>query len=501
MNRPPLHRRALLLAMLLIPTLLSALAQDYVLIGWSESGMHCSNKDFSKVALMPPGNTLRAQLIYRLPDGLPKAVTDGFTIEYAIPNNTTSVTKTNFWTYAKTLFGLPQDLPADIGLTGKGLTGTMDTTGNSFVATRIPVTPYADSNLTKPAPYQLAHLVAKETATGKVLATTDIVIPVSNEIGCVQSGCHASETAILNAHESVTGFNKAGPVLCATCHASAGVGLPGKVSVASLSMAVHNKHKSRVGTATAITACYKCHPGPTTQCLRDVMSTNAASPMVCQNCHGTVPALVTSLTNGRKPWVDEPHCGDSTCHGSNFAEEAGRLFHESRGHGKLFCSVCHGSPHAILPSREANDNAQSIRLQGTAGTLRDCRVCHALLIPVFGPHGVSFNATAVKEKSSIPSETALMQNYPNPFNPSTSIRFTLAQPGFVTLQVFDHLGRTVRTIAKDVRDTGVWVEEWRGDDDAGRSVASGVYFCRLTVRGMDGSGARTTSTLKMLLVR
>jgi hypothetical protein len=166
----------------------------------------------------------------------------------------------------------------------------------------------------------------------------------------------------------------------------------------------------------------------------------------------------------------------------------------------MYCSACHGSPHAILPSREANDNLQSIRLQGKAAPMGDCRVCHALVIPVFGPHGISFNPTAVKE-SSVPVENALAQNFPNPFNPSTSVRFSLAHPGFVTLQVFDQVGRSVRTIAKDVRDAGTWVEEWRGDDDGGTSVASGVYFCRLTVRGLERNDAGFTSTVKMLLVR
>lgn len=176
------------------------------------------------------------------------------------------------------------------------------------------------------------------------------------------------------------------------------------------------------------------------------------------------------------------------------------MFKESRGHGKLYCSTCHGSPHAILPSREPNDNAQSIRLQGVAGPMRDCRVCHALVIPVMGPHGISFSATAVQEVG-LPAETRLYQNYPNPFNPTTAIRFALSRSSFVTLRVYDHLGRTVRTIAKDVRAAGSWAEEWQGNDDAGHQVASGVYFCRLSVQGMDGGEAGFTSTVKMLLIR
>jgi hypothetical protein len=500
MNRHTLHHHHVFLLFLSLFLVSSALSQEYIIIGWSEAGMHCANKDFSKIALMPPGNTVRAQVIHRIPEALPKAEIDGITVEYSIPNNTYSVGKTNFWTYAKTLFGLAQDLPANVGLSGKGLTGTMDTTGNSFVAVGIPVTPYPDSNLTTERPYQLIRLVAKVQATGAILATTEVVIPVSNEIGCVQSGCHSSESNILNAHESVTGFNKSGPVLCAQCHASAGVGLPGNGTVVSLSQAVHNKHKNRVGTATAIAACYKCHPGPATKCLRDVMSTNLTKPMICQDCHGTVANIASSISLGRRPWLDEPSCGDSSCHGGTFAEETGKMFKQSRGHGKLFCSACHGSPHAILPSREANDNIQSIRLQGIAAPMRDCRVCHALVIPVMGPHGIGFTATTVKD-AGIPAETKLYQNYPNPFNPSTAIRFALARSSFVTLHVYDHLGRTVRTIAKDVREAGSWVEEWQGNDDSGHQVASGVYFCRLTVRGVDGGDAGFTSTVKMLLVR
>ena len=94
----------------------------------------------------------------------------------------------------------------------------------------------------------------------------------------------------------------------------------------------------------------------------------------------------------------------------------------------MFCSACHGSPHAILPSREANDNLQSIRLQGVAAPMRDCRVCHALVIPVMGPHGISFSATTVKD-AGVPEETTLYQNYPNPFNPSTAIRFATHAAG------------------------------------------------------------------------
>jgi len=96
-----------------------------------------------------------------------------------------------------------------------------------------------------------------------------------------------------------------------------------------------------------------------------------------------------SISNGRVPWLQEPSCGATQCHGPNYAEEPGKLFRQSRGHGGLFCSACHGEPHAILPSSQANDNAQNIALQGYAGTLNKCEVCHGVVPTGAGPHGIN----------------------------------------------------------------------------------------------------------------
>ncbi|MDX2474975.1 MAG: choice-of-anchor D domain-containing protein, partial [Candidatus Krumholzibacteria bacterium] len=82
------------------------------------------------------------------------------------------------------------------------------------------------------------------------------------------------------------------------------------------------------------------------------------------------------------------------------------------------------------------------------------------------------------------SRTRLLPNVPNPFNPRTEIRFELAAPAQVTLVVFDLSGRVVRTlIAGDSLPAASHVREWRGEDDGGRTVASGVYFYRLEAGG------------------
>ncbi len=80
-----------------------------------------------------------------------------------------------------------------------------------------------------------------------------------------------------------------------------------------------------------------------------------------------------------------------------------------------------------------------------------------------------------------PSEFDLSQNYPNPFNPTTKIEFTLAKSGFVTLQIYDVRGRKVRTLVSEELSSGYKSVLWDGKNEAGKDVASGVYFYQLKV--------------------
>jgi hypothetical protein len=73
-----------------------------------------------------------------------------------------------------------------------------------------------------------------------------------------------------------------------------------------------------------------------------------------------------------------------------------------------------------------------------------------------------------------PEKYELFQNYPNPFNPATKIEYQLPSDGFVTLKVFDMLGREVTTLVDERQEAGYKSVEW----NAG-SVSSGIYFYRL----------------------
>ncbi len=90
---------------------------------------------------------------------------------------------------------------------------------------------------------------------------------------------------------------------------------------------------------------------------------------------------------------------------------------------------------------------------------------------------------------NIPTSFALYHNYPNPFNPSTAISYQLSAVSFVTLKVYDMLGREVATLANQRQNAGSYTVTF----DAGK-LPSGVYFYRLTAGSM-------TETKKMVLIK
>ena len=79
------------------------------------------------------------------------------------------------------------------------------------------------------------------------------------------------------------------------------------------------------------------------------------------------------------------------------------------------------------------------------------------------------------ESDDVPERFALKQNFPNPFNPTTSIRYEIPTSGLVTLDVFDSLGRRVRSLVNREQLAGSYEITF----DA-KSLASGVYLYKLT---------------------
>ncbi len=461
----------------------AAAGGGWTLIGWNDLGMHCMDDSYAVFSILPPYNTIHAQLID--PGG--NRVTDptalGITVTYeavADPSgsiNTTSAGKTDFWTWVGALFGASP--PPDEGLAGFSMPGpgnaprpmTWEPGQQWFTAEGIPLTPYDDSGAKNP--YPLMRLVARD-ASGAVLATTDIVLPVSDEMDC--RACHASggspaaEPAdgwvndpdpvrdyrlnVLRRHDDLqagdpvyqaalaaAGYDPAGlyatvttggrPVLCDACHPSNALPGTGQDGISPLTRAVHAMHATVRDPETGMsleaaanrTACYRCHPGSETRCLRGAMghatAGDASLLIQCQDCHGTM-SMVGSAS--RQGWLEEPTC--QSCHTGTADDNAGRiryttvfdapghvrqatnatfatdpdvpapglsLYRFSTGHGGLACEACHGATHAIYPSAHGNDNIQSVQIQGHAGTLAECSACHTGGVPRTvsgGPHGM-----------------------------------------------------------------------------------------------------------------
>ena len=444
----------------------AAPASGYVLVAWSELGMHCiDGKDYSIFSVLPPYNVIHAQLIKKAEPPVP--VTSGVTITYQATADTTasinssSGAKTNFWSWTNALFHAT--LPVETGLAGYKTQGKVpqnliyNATEGYWEAVGIPTVSYDDQ--LKFNPFPMAKLVAKDS-TGKILATASIVLAVSDEMSC--NTCHASNTDpnskpatgwvnnpdpakdtklnILKKHDDrwdikpylpqlqASGYTyqntlyqtatSGTPVLCAACHSDNALGLAGITPIASLSSDMHSLHGPQIlisngqtldqNSATSdLNSCYLCHPGPNTKCKRGAMNTQ-----LCSDCHGDLSGVSDP---NRDPWFIEPAC--QMCHNTsqrytstfdtngqwrqatdttfatnnNVPLQGSNLYRFSLGHGNVFCSACHGSPHAEFPTLQANDNVYPIALQKYAAKISECTVCHTSSLtatPNGGPHGL-----------------------------------------------------------------------------------------------------------------
>ena len=472
---------------LLVPAVWALAAQSAwagggkpTLLGWNNLGMHCMDDDYSVFSILPPYNTIDVQLI----DAAGKLVKTGtgYTVTYeavADPDgsfNSYSQGKTNFWENCATIYRAI--LPVEQGLEGNPMPGPAntprplhwDTTRNLWEAAGIPITP--TDNAGHHQPYPMMRITARN-GTGTALATTDIVLPVSDEMDC--RACHASGKGpaarpaagwvndpndkrdfrlnILRLHDqkhlsdpvyqsalSAAGFNSDGlfatvvedshPLLCASCHASEALPGSGRTGIKPLTAAMHSLHGTVADPNTGLIldnsanrgACYQCHPGSSTRCLRGAMGvavgTDGQATMQCQSCHGSMSEVGASTRTG---WLEEPNC--QACHTGTATSNAGAirftsvfdtpghmrvpanqtfatnadtpaagisLYRFSKGHGGLGCSACHGSTHAEFPALHRNDNIQNWRAQGHVGMMADCTACHASMPSnsLNGPHGM-----------------------------------------------------------------------------------------------------------------
>jgi hypothetical protein len=97
---------------------------------------------------------------------------------------------------------------------------------------------------------------------------------------------------------------------------------------------------------------------------------------------------------------------------------------------------------------------------------------------------------------SAPAKGYLRQNHPNPFNPSTTIRYSITEKGYVSLAIYDVNGSLVRTLVAEHQSPSAeeYSVTWNGRNDRGNPVASGIYLYKLATDTF-------SQTLKMVVLK
>lgn len=95
----------------------------------------------------------------------------------------------------------------------------------------------------------------------------------------------------------------------------------------------------------------------------------------------------------------------------------------------------------------------------------------------------------LQESAATPSSYKISQNYPNPFNPVTKINFAISKQGFVTIKVYNMLGRVVKNLVNEIKDVGSYSINFNASE-----LSSGVYFYKMEVNGF-------TDVKKMVIVK
>jgi hypothetical protein len=155
----------------------------------------------------------------------------------------------------------------------------------------------------------------------------------------------------------------------------------------------------------------------------------------------------------------------------------------------------------MVHSNEASGERVSLRaFDADGGVVYD--VTETLTFEADKVHGtvqspVALTTGGVHEEggAAVPSVFAMGQNHPNPFNPTTTIDYDVPSGGGkVTIRIYDVGGRLVRTLLDRTETPGRKTITWDGMSNSGQTVATGVYFYRMTAPGFE-------KTLKMIMMK
>jgi subtilisin family serine protease len=109
------------------------------------------------------------------------------------------------------------------------------------------------------------------------------------------------------------------------------------------------------------------------------------------------------------------------------------------------------------------------------------------------------NVTGTGKIVEVPNVFSLSQNYPNPFNPTTIISYTLAKRSFVSVKVYDAIGRQIAVLINNIRDAGSHNIEF--DAAFFKGISSGIYFYKMEALNPDSKALMFSDIKKMVLIK
>jgi hypothetical protein len=150
-----------------------------------------------------------------------------------------------------------------------------------------------------------------------------------------------------------------------------------------------------------------------------------------------------------------------------------------------------------VSSQALKGQAITLALQNVAANDPNGQALSLSIIPG-SPLVVSVSS---RQSQTLPAAFALHANAPNPFNPSTTIFYDLPEPREVRLEIFDVVGKRVRTLVHERQLAGSYSVVWDGRDENAQAVASGIYLYQLHAGLSTGSRQSFVQTRRMALVR
>jgi hypothetical protein len=145
-----------------------------------------------------------------------------------------------------------------------------------------------------------------------------------------------------------------------------------------------------------------------------------------------------------------------------------------------------GSPLGYEGGAFTADDSARLSLAGNSGS------------PLTGNYQANTTAIYTTNSSQLPDGYILKQNYPNPFNPTTNISYQLPERAYISIVIYDVLGKRVATLVNKQQNAGSYTLQWNAMTDNNTTVNTGIYFCHIDAKGL---ARNYTKVLKMLYLK